>query len=259
MNRVDERVPGTEPVTLQTQIAGLREQQQRLFEQLLSGQHQFRRLARRVWRVEEDERRRLARELHDGLGQNLTVVKHRLEAIATVQGLPESARLGLADALSLLGQTLDDTRALSRLLRPQILDDLGLAAALAWLGRSVAKASGITVDVDCGEGIDTVDSDTATLLFRAAQECLANAARHADASNVLVAVSRRGEELQLLVADDGSGFDLASAEARASNSECTGLSSLRERVAMFGGRLNLVTEPGEGTQVRIAVSAANAA
>ncbi|MCB1635288.1 MAG: hypothetical protein KDI51_11910, partial [Xanthomonadales bacterium] len=113
---------------LQVEVRRLAEQQNRLFAQLEAGQQHFRHLARSVWRVQEDERRRLARELHDGIGQHLTAMRHRLLQLGDeVEG---DAVSRLNQALELCETALAETRALSRLLRPQILDDLGLEAAL---------------------------------------------------------------------------------------------------------------------------------
>src|SRR5688500_5280316 len=117
-----------------------------LLQRLEANDRQFRGLARSVFRVQEEERRRIARELHDGIGQNLTALKHQLELLTA--GAADPALLaGLQAGIDLCARTLADTRELSRLLRPQVLDDLGLAAALRWLGRAVGEPAGLAVAV----------------------------------------------------------------------------------------------------------------
>lgn len=239
----------TEPA-LQGELAALRAQQERLFAEMLGGQRHFRALARSVWRVQEQERRRLARDLHDGVGQNLTALKQTLGDAQRDPGTPPEVRERLERALEICTATLEEVRALARALRPQILDDLGLAAALAWLGRSAGEAGGFTVAVECADGFPDAQGDLATLVFRLVQESLANAARHARCSHVMVRVAVRDDELSVLVADDGIGCDVAAAESKAASGASSGLGSMRERVGLFGGRLVLSSTGGGGMQVR---------
>lgn len=235
---------------MRDQLARLREQQERLFAQLHSGEQHFRQLARSVWRVQEDERRRLARELHDGIGQHLTALRHRLEVLARADAAA-GAGGPLQEALALCETAIEETRALSRLLRPQILDDLGLEAALRWLARQSSEGSDCAVEVEVGALPDDLDGNLSTLVFRVAQEALANAHKHARARNVVLRLARRGDYLSMLVVDDGDGCDIEQALARSSNGESTGLASIRERVRLFGGQLALDSRPGEGLQMRV--------
>jgi signal transduction histidine kinase len=236
---------------LREQLARLREQQEHLFAQLHSGEQHFKQLARSVWRVQEDERRRLARELHDGIGQHLTALRHRLDVMARSDTIAASSNGSLQQALQLCEVAIQETRALSRLLRPQILDDLGLEAALRWLARHTAEGSDCTIEVEVGAFPFQVDSDLSTLLFRVAQEALANAHKHAQARNVVLRLSHRADHLQLLVVDDGCGCDVAAAFAKSSSGHSTGLASIRERVRLFGGQFSLTSQPGEGVQLRV--------
>ena len=235
------------------EIAALRAQYQDLLDRLQRNEREFRRLGRAVWRVQEDERRRLARELHDGVGQNLTALKHRLAAISQSLELDDPRRPDLESAIALCGETLEDTRHLSRLLRPPILDDLGLEAAVRSLARSLAQASGLDIGVDI-PSLPPLDSDLQTLVFRVAQEALSNAVRHAQARSVLVRIVASGGLLQLQVADDGLGCDPESALA----SGGSGLGGMRERLRLYEGRLELRSAPGEGTRVRAVVPLAQA-
>lgn len=229
-------------------LSALRQQYQDLLDRLQRNEREFRRLGRAVWRVQEDERRRLARELHDGVGQNLTALKHRLAAIAQSLPADDPLHAELDGAIDLCGDTLEDTRHLSRLLRPPILDDLGLEAAVRALARSLAQASGLDIGVDIPP-LPPLDSDLQTLVFRVAQEALSNAVRHAQAGSVLVRIVASGGLLQLQVADDGRGCD----PEAALTSGGSGLGGMRERLRLYDGRLELRSAPGEGTRVRAVV------
>lgn len=237
---------------LREHMARLRAEQERLFADLKSGESRFRHLARSVSRVEEDERRRISRDLHDGVGQVLSALRLRVEAAREAVGEGDAAR-ELDQALRLCEQALDETRSLARLLRPQILDDLGLEAAVRWLVRNSAEACGCEVELNIALGPATVPAELGTVAFRLLQEALTNIARHAHASHIAVRLARRGEELQLLVADNGRSFDVEAQRAAASAGRGSGLAGMRERVSLLGGRLSIRSEPGEGTQVRVSL------
>ena len=233
----------------------LRDQYRRLLQRLEANEREFRRLGRAVWAVQEDERRKLARELHDGVGQNLTALKHRLSQL--LDGLPADAaalRQRLAAAVALCGDSLEDTRQLSRLLRPPILDDLGLEPALQWLARSIDAHGTMRVVTEL-EPLPPLDGELQTLLFRVAQEALNNASKHARAGSVLLRLVARGRELHLQVIDDGVGCEVESA-LRAGGS---GLGGMRERLRLYGGRLELRSAPGQGTRLRAVVPLATEA
>lgn len=237
-----------EPLSLEAVSA----QYKQLLQRLEANEREFRRLGRAVWRVQEDERRRLARELHDGLGQNLTALMHRLSQLAT--GLDGDERIQLDAAIALCAETLEDTRHLSRLLRPPILDDLGLVAALRWLARNQAESAGIEVTAEIVEPLPPMDSDLQTLLFRVAQESLTNVARHSGARTALLRLVARDGTLRLQVADDGRGCDPVAAEQAGGS----GLGGMRERLRLYDGRLELHSLPGDGMRVRVVVPLASA-
>jgi two-component system sensor histidine kinase UhpB len=237
-------------VQARDEVLQLRRQYEALLHRLEANQAEFRRLARATWRLQEDERRRIARELHDGIGQNLTALKHQLAATQALLAAGEpgiDARLEAS--IALCGQTLEDTRELSRLLRPQILDDLGLEAALRWLARSLADANGLRIELDIGP-LPILDAELQTLLFRVAQEALSNVVRHAGAAQAVVTLAARPPGLWLTVWDDGGRLPGEGADSRRDGS---GLTNLRERVAAFGGRLLLESAPATGTWLRAAL------
>jgi signal transduction histidine kinase len=221
-------------------------QYERLLARVESNEREFRRLGRAVWRVEEDERRRLARELHDGLGQTLTALKHRLVQLG--DAVQPEGRERLDAAIALCGDALEDTRTLSRLLRPPILDDLGLEPALRALARTLGESSGLAIDVQV-EGLPPLDDDLQTLVFRVAQEALNNTAKHAQAQEVLVRLVARGGFLQLQVVDDGRGCD----PEQMLRSGGSGLGGMRERLRFYGGQLELHSAVGEGTRLRAVI------
>lgn len=217
-----------------------------VFRELVAGQRRLRRLARSVWRVQEEERRRLARELHDGLGQTLSALKQSLDLLALDPALDPALSTRARCAAELARTALSDTRELSRLLRPPILDDLGLEPALGWLVRTVGESSGLGVRL--AARIDRpLGGELETVIFRCAQEALSNAVRHAAARVVEVAVMA-DVEVRLTVRDDGRG--LPSGEA-SRGSEGSGLAGMRDRVESFGGSFRVDSEPGAGTVVEV--------
>jgi signal transduction histidine kinase len=228
-----------------------------LLARLERNQQEFVHLARSVYRLQEDERRRLARELHDGLGQNLTALKHQLSM--TLDALPagaDEARHRAGQALATCVRTLEETRELSRLLRPQVLDDLGLPAALRWLMRTVGDASGLDCSIEL-DALPTLDGELQTVVFRVVQEALTNVVRHADARHAVLRIGERAGQLRIEVEDDGCGLDPALLERGVGS----GLGGMRERLRLFGGRLALERGRDGGCLLRasLPVPAASAA
>jgi signal transduction histidine kinase len=224
---------------------------ERLFQELIAGERRFRRLARSVWSVQEGERRRLARELHDGVGQTLTALKQQLDVVAAATtGLPATAGERLRDAAGLAAQALRETRELSHLLRPQVLDDLGLAPALSWLARTFQQRTGVAVTLELAGLERRLPAEHETLAFRFVQEALNNVAKHAHASSVGVWVGLAAGELALQVRDDGLGFTPASATPPSGGEPSgSGLRGMRDRVELFGGRIEVSSRSGQGTRV----------
>jgi signal transduction histidine kinase len=251
--------PDPAPKRPEAALESLRQKQQRLLEGLADSQRQFQHLARSVYQVQEGERRRLARELHDGLGQSLTALKHLLATLAAQSGeaAPELAAR-LESAVGLCADILEDTRALSRLLRPQILDDLGLEPALRWLARSIGESGGPTVEFHSGLDGLVPDPDLATLLFRAAQEALANVQKHAAATHAALRLWREPGRLLLSVRDNGRGFEPQRARAAAAAGAGSGLTGLADRVRVYDGHMHIQSAPGQGCEVRIEIPCSTA-
>ncbi len=220
---------------------------ERLFQRLIEGERRFRGLAKAVWKVQEDERRRLARDLHDGLGQTLTALTNQLERLQRKAGDGGELAAGLADAVETARVALNEIREMSRLLRPPVLDDLGLPAALSWLTRTLEQRTGLRAELAL-EGLhQRLDPDLETLVFRLVQEALTNVLRHAGVDRAEVGVSRIGTLLELRVADAGRGFDPRAVLDGGEAATGAGLRGMRDRLELFGGRLEVVSTPGQGT------------
>ena len=237
-------------VDLERKLDDVLQQQRELIERLQKGQDYFQHLARSVWRVQEDERRRLAHELHDGIGHGLTALIHLVgQASDALAERPGEARERLERARDVATTTLKETRVLSRLLRPQILDDLGLEPAQRWLARTYQDDHKIAVSLDFDQPFPDVDGDLSTLIFRVTQESLSNIARHAGATQVEIGLRRRSIYLTLAIRDDGRGCDPQAAFAVSSEGRSSGLGGMRDRVRLFGGMLRLDSKTGEGATV----------
>jgi two-component system sensor histidine kinase UhpB len=244
-----EREPDDGPISVEEVFARVRaisRENERILSDLVAGERRFRRLAQAVWRVQEEERRRLARELHDGIGQTLTALKNHLTWLQR-QALDGAPSDEIEQAVHLASEALDDTRELSRLLRPPVLDDLGLAPALRWLGRTVSKRFAITVDVEAAEPEVRPARELETVVFRIAQEALTNAAKHAAASRVSVTLAGGPAEIELTVRDDGKGFEVDATLSEVDDRTGIGLRGMRDRVELFGGRLAIRSTPSQGT------------
>ena len=197
--------------------------------------------------AQEQERRRIARELHDEIGQLLVGVK--LDAGTMMQRSTEPLdRNTLQDVVANAGRALQSVRDLSYLLHPAALDDLGLVAALASHIRQFSARSGIVVEFQ-HEGLEErMSRDSEIAVYRIVQEALTNVASHAHAQTCEVEVKRVEERLVVIVSDDGVGFDMA--EARLGGRRGFGLVSIRERVLQLRGTMRILSAPGEGTQLR---------
>ena len=220
-----------------------------LFEQVRNNQRRLESLSRQLVEAQENERRALAQELHDQVGQSLTAVKLNLQ---TLQRVAEDA--GIADELSssveITDRALQRIRNLSLNLRPTVLDDFGLEAALEWHLERQAIWFDLDISLTCDLPEERLSPELETTSFRITQSALTNAARHADADHVQVNVGVEAKTLVLSVEDDGVGFDVQAAMQRASQGGSLGLLSMQDRAEQLGGRLIIRSKPGEGTEVQ---------
>ncbi len=211
-------------------------------------------LSRRLVEAEEAERRRIAGELHDRVGQNLSALNINLDIVlgALGEAAPMDVRVRLRDSLALVDGTLQSIENVMAELRPPLLEEYGLGAALGWYAEEFFKRTGIEIDfVDkAREKNRELRRDAAVALFRIAQEALNNVAKHAQARRVAITVSAGGGAMSVEIRDDGAGFDAAAAEARASR---WGMTTMQERAEAAGGRVDIASTPGSGTVLRASV------
>jgi PAS domain S-box-containing protein len=217
----------------------------RLFEQVRVGRERLAVLSRRLLTVQETERRHLARELHDEIGQYLTGIGLLLSQLERQPPGDFLARLG--EVSRLVGDLIDRVRDLSLDLRPAMLDDFGLLSALRWLFERFFRQTDITVEFDKVGLEQRFSPDVETAAYRIVQEALTNVARHANVKAVAVHVSAIDGRLSVVIADRGKGFD---AEVELASASTSGLLGMRERAALLGGRLSVKSQPGAGTRIQ---------
>ena len=220
-----------------------------LLDSLTSDRSRMRQLAAKVIRAQDEERARVARELHDSTAQVLAAAMLQL-SVATGRGVDDPELAQSLDTLrELVASALEEVRALSHAIYPRVLEDLGLVAALEWLARQTRQSSGLPVEVEAAfEG--EIAPTAAAALYRVAQEALRNAVTHSGASCVRIWISGDRGSATLEVVDDGEGFDVESAEARRPG---MGLFSIRERVSLVGGTVEIHSVRGRGTRVTATV------
>jgi len=226
----------------------LRTQQtlERLNSELEVSHERLRALSRRLFEVQEEERKRLARDLHDDVGQALTALKIQVESIAR-PGNELTARSRIDEIVDTVQHTLERVRQISLSLRPPQLDDLGLAAALRSHLDRQARVAGLHAHFEAEDAPQELAPDAETACFRVAQEAINNVLRHARARNLWVRLFTAGGRLAISVRDDGRGFDLDSVRARTASGASLGLVGMEERMALAGGSFELRSAPGQGT------------
>ena len=228
----------------------------RLFEQIRGHRKRLEALSHRLLTVQEEERRHLAIELHDQLGQMYTALKIKLDSIQRgLQDKAASAQLG--EAIAIVHDAAAAVRDLALDLRPAMLDDLGLIPALRWYADRFARETGVSLHLQL-DGLPAVDTAQGTVFFRIAQEALTNVARHASARNVWLDARISADTLQLTVRDDGVGFNVPAARQRALRGESLGLLGMEERVSLMSGTLRVTSAPNAGTTVRAIIPVAKA-
>jgi PAS domain S-box-containing protein len=205
-------------------------------------------LSRRLVEAQETERRNIARELHDEIGQALTVMQLNLQAMLLAPGT-EAVSSRLNETLEVVGHVLEQVHDISLDLRPSILDDLGLEPALRWYTERQAALVELRVEFHAERLEQRLDPVIETECFRVAQEALTNVVRHAQAKAVTVELRKEDGQLHLRVRDDGVGFDVALVREQAMRGVSLGLLSMEERALLAGGGLEFKSNPGQGTEV----------
>jgi len=222
---------------------------------LLKSERQLRALSAQLINVEERQKKRIARELHDSIGQYLTAIKFSMEN--TLQQLVEKqdiakSTLLLESGKNLLKQTIEEVRRIMMDLRPSMLDDLGILSTISWFCREFqAVYCSVQVEQDIQVTEENIPEPLKIIIYRILQEALNNAAKHSGANHITVCLKMADGQLELSVEDNGRGFDLAqiSRDDDIPVMEGLGLLSMRERAELSGGTLRIRTQPGQGTEI----------
>ena len=241
MRRTDGSVIGV--IAVDTDVTDLRLKE----TELRQGNAELEALSKKLIQSQEDERRRIARDLHDQVGQILTALKMSLEMLGARD---PAVQLLLQRPVELADEALSHTRSLTASLHPHILEDLGLDAAVRWLADKFARPFMAAVRIDVRLDPQRGQPANELVAFRVVQEAITNVMRHANASRLRLSLKTRGELLHILVADDGGGFYASVSLSGQVQTASLGLASMRERLAEVGGDMSIESEVGQGTRVK---------
>jgi signal transduction histidine kinase len=237
---------------LEARVARRTQELQRLYAELRDRDDRRAELLKRFLSAQEGERMRLARELHDETCQTIAALSFRLET--ALSELPEGGtRARLEEVKGLASRALDDLHRVIFDLRPSVLDDLGLFAAVRWYAARHLEPLGIRVKCEFEDVEGRVPHDVATAVFRIVQEALLNVARHSGAEDVLVQIGADEKRLLVEIEDDGRGFDPKSVELPSETGRGLGLMGMRERVEILGGTMQLDAAPGNGAHLTFGI------
>ena len=222
----------------------------RAFEELERQQRALDIVTSRTIGAQEEERRRIARELHDGVSQSLSVVKYQLEYLARTS---EGVSSEVTKTAETIGEAIRELRRLCMDLRPSQLDHLGLVATIEWHAKSVSDNTGLRVDVIAAKDLIPLPAETEINLFRIVQEALSNVVRHAAATRATVRIARSQGCLELVLSDNGRGFDPAQVLGRLRDGHGMGLLTMRERAHLLRGEFRLCSRAGRGTRIEVRI------
>jgi len=238
---------------LRRQIAG----GERTERELLEYQAQLRQLAAQLSMAEERERSRIATQLHDDIGQSLSICQMHLESVR--EGAPPEVGTVIGHVIETLDQTITRTRTLTCELSPPVLRELGLTAALQWLAEQVGYApgaAGLTIQIEADQEPSLLDEDLRVLFFQVARELLVNVVKHAKARHAVISIGEQDGIVRLTVKDDGVGLErsgVVDAPPRRRKATSFGLFNIRERLKHRGGWLDVESLPGSGTRFTVAM------
>lgn len=202
-------------------------------------------LSRQLFKAQEEERRRISRELHDETGQALMVLRFHLEMLAG-DTKSEAQKAKIRESLEVLDRTIEGLRRIIARLSPRVLEEFGLVTAIGRQTQFLARQTGMKPHVELPEDAPSMDHDTEVVVYRSVQEALHNIRKHSAARNFGVRLRVAGEKVLLEIEDDGVGFSARTAEQKG-----FGLMGMRERVAALAGSMKVHSERGKGTQIRI--------
>ncbi len=217
--------------------------------ELRQSEARLRQVSIELLNAQENERKRISREIHDSIGQCLNAIKYRVEDTLLRKSRAEMAER-LKDLVPIVQEAVEEARRIQTALRPPILDDLGILASLNWFLREFEGTyRGIKVERALSVAEEEIPEALKTVIYRVVQEALNNVAKHSRAKRVSVSLARNADGLELSIRDNGVGFEPAHVEAAAPESKGMGMTSMRERVALSGGAFAVVSAPGAGTTV----------
>jgi len=219
-----------------------------LLERLRKKEESLQGLVRKTLTAQEEERRRISRELHDETSQVLSALMMNIDLLETQVPSSEASAARIEAVKALAEEAARNLDKMLLDLRPALLDELGLMPALRWYVAQVSDLYSLDIEFVGGK-IGRLPEHVEVAAFRIVQEAVGNAARHANATHVKVVVAAEGGSLRVQVADDGVGFDVAEVSARAGTGESVGLMGMRERAELAGGTLEVLSQPGRGTTV----------
>ena len=233
------------------QEVGVVIQNARLYEQVRSGRERLQLLSQQILYIQEDDRRHIARELHDQIGQALTALKVNLQSIQRSTNWNATNSGSFEESIAIIDRTVQQVRNLSLELRPSSLDDLGVVAAMRWYVDRQAQRAGFKWDLLVDPPEMRLNPDLETTCFRLVQEAITNVVRHAQASTVQIELRQLEYEIELVIRDDGVGFDVRAAQERSADDASLGLVGMEERVQLMGGRIEITSSStsGVGTQI----------
>jgi signal transduction histidine kinase len=222
--------------------------------QLEAAEEGLRQLSRRLMKTQDEERRRIARELHDSLGQYLAAAKMTIDHLRMRSEDDSDVTKSLTDAAEQIETAIVETRTLSYLLHPPLLDEIGIASALAWYVEGFAKRSGISVDLHIPPTFGRLVPEAETALFRVVQECLTNVHRHSGSPSASINLARESGELRLEVRDQGKGMPRGMFASGAKCAELgVGMQGIHERIRHLQGQMEIRSEEGKGTVIVVTV------
>ena len=231
-------------------IFRIERQNRRRYDEILKGRKALEQLSARLVEAQETERRAISRELHDQIGQTLNALLVDAANLAKRIAPDDAVSQRYLDNIrSFAGSSVNSIRDIALLLRPSMLDDLGLIPALEWQAREVSRRTGIKVEVTAENVPDSLSDGVRTCIYRVAQEALQNVSRHSGAKSAVVSVHGESGSLFLSVADDGHGFDPERARG-------LGMLGMEERVRQLGGRFDIRSSPEKGATLRVTLPAA---
>jgi signal transduction histidine kinase len=231
----------------------LEEKVQQRTAELDAANKSLRQLSGRLLQLQDDERRRIARELHDSVGQMLAALNMNLSAVAAdIERLTKTAST-VTDSAALVGELSKEIRTISHLLHPPLLDEAGLSSAVRWYVDGFIERSKIKVDLDIAPDLGRLPRELETAVFRIVQECLTNVHRHSESPSARIRIGYHGNEIRIEVADKGKGIPVEKRKAIASTGiPGVGIRGMRERVRQLGGVLE-VNSDGNGTNVMVSL------